>query len=142
MIELALNDLRAINNKGNNEMKKIQNVLDYIDLFLFVVMLFIMIIPLVYFNPSLETIAYSFFCIVLVYLIIKVFITKNLASFFLSLFIFGIGYTGTEMTIQKRVDGINWDNFKLEHNCKIVSKGEGFWGKTGWLCDENITYYK
>lgn len=35
-----------------------------------------------------------------------------------------------------------WDNFKLEHNCKIVSKNEGLLGKTGWLCDDNITYYK
>lgn len=37
---------------------------------------------------------------------------------------------------------ITWDDFKSEHNCKIVSIDKGFFStKTGWLCDDNITYY-
>lgn len=51
-----------------------------------------------------------------------------------------------------------WQRFKVEHKCKIVSKedstiGTGIGsngqvittvesGKTGWLCDDGITYYK
>lgn len=55
-------------------------------------------------------------------------------------------------------DHQDWERFKIEHKCKIVSKsastiGTGFSsngqvittvesGKTGWLCDDGITYYK
>ena len=46
--------------------------------------------------------------------------------------------TGTET----RIKVITWDDFKSEHNCKIVSIDKGFFStKTGWLCDDNITYY-
>lgn len=48
----------------------------------------------------------------------------------------------TEMETEREIKVATWDDFKSEHNCKIVSIDEGFWGKTGWLCDDNITYYK
>ena len=55
-------------------------------------------------------------------------------------------------------DNNDWEKFKVEHKCKIVSKqnstvGTGIGsngqvittvesGKTGWLCDDGITYYR
>ena len=55
-------------------------------------------------------------------------------------------------------DSRQWSAFKKEHNCKIVSKinGDVFTafttdgkaavgstsGKTGWLCDDGVTYYR
>ena len=55
-----------------------------------------------------------------------------------------------------------WDSFKVAHQCKVVAKVDGSSstaigfstsgnmvvtpvytpGKTGWLCDDGITYYK
>ena len=51
-----------------------------------------------------------------------------------------------------------WEEFKAAHNCKIVSKEDGHTslgfsssgnsvvmgtpGKTGWLCDDGVTYFK
>ena len=49
----------------------------------------------------------------------------------------------TEMETERKIKVATWDDFKSEHNCKIVSIDEGFFStKTGWLCDDNITYYK
>ena len=59
-------------------------------------------------------------------------------------------------------EGEKWDTFKIEHRCKVVSKtsssvantyGTGskgefttgvivIHGKTGWLCDNGVTYYR
>jgi len=61
-------------------------------------------------------------------------------------------------------EGQKWEMFKAEHNCRVVAKvsGEMFTGvapvvggeggvgiiisstpsKTGWLCDDGVTYYR
>ena len=55
-------------------------------------------------------------------------------------------------------DSKEWQIFVTEHNCKVVSKEVGksvvttnyngstgtayIAGKTGWLCDDGVTYYR
>lgn len=56
------------------------------------------------------------------------------------------------------VDATNWETFKVAHECKIVGKmhgemintfdakgniGIGFTsGKTGWACNDGVTYWR
>ena len=59
-------------------------------------------------------------------------------------------------------DSNEWDKFKIDHHCKVVGKMDGDVfntfgvgsngqavvgigttpGKTGWLCDDGVTYWK
>lgn len=59
-------------------------------------------------------------------------------------------------------DAKQWDEFKAAHECKVVAKVSGDWinttsvdakgnvttgltrtaDKTGWLCDDGVTYYR
>lgn len=39
-------------------------------------------------------------------------------------------------------DRREWRQFKATHNCRIVGKVDGLPDKTGWQCDDGITYWR
>ena len=42
---------------------------------------------------------------------------------------------------QTQIDD-NWDQFIIEHQCKIVQKEGSNNHRTGWLCDDGEIYYR
>lgn len=36
----------------------------------------------------------------------------------------------------------NWDQFVIEHNCKVIKKEGSNNHRTGWICDDGEEYYR
>jgi hypothetical protein len=87
-------------------------------------------------------------------------------SYILDKFAWGLGagiavLAGGAVTLAI-IDSENWEAFKIEHACKLVSKGSSTTfntfgidgkgqpvvgigvspGQNGWLCDDGVTYYR
>lgn len=64
-----------------------------------------------------------------------------------------VGALISALIIASHKDHILWEAFRTEHNCKavnqikgdLISTSNGFAvtpDKTGWLCDDGVTYYR
>ena len=42
---------------------------------------------------------------------------------------------------QTQIDD-NWDQFIIEHHCKVITKESSNNHRTGWICDDGETYYR
>ena len=45
------------------------------------------------------------------------------------------------MHMKTQIDD-NWDQFKIEHNCKLIEAKGGNNVRTGWVCDDGSEYYR
>lgn len=59
---------------------------------------------------------------------------------FISIIIFLIGI----LAYATYVDGRKWQEYKAEHKCRAVAyiRFPPTAEKTGWLCDDGVTYYR
>lgn len=58
-----------------------------------------------------------------------------IAAFFIAIVILIYLYSQTQ------VDD-NWDQFKIEHNCKLIKSHVGGHQRSGWICDDGKEYYR